>query len=86
MNDKADSIRRYDDALLRREPVIRVARILAAAILGVFLASALILAPTGFFQDRMALFAAPLYALLFVYWLLDANLRHIASINLYRNE
>jgi len=86
MKNKADNIRRYDDAMLKREPAIRIMRFLAGAILGLFLVSTLILAPTGYFQDRMSLLIAPLAALLVVCGALESSLRHIASIKLYRKE
>ena len=83
---KTDRIRQYDNALLKREPAIRICRILTIAILGLFLIWVLIMAPTGFFQDRMHILTFPLVVLLIACSSLDASLRHIASIKLYRKE
>ena len=86
MKNKTDSIRRYDDALLGREPAIRIMRILSVCVLGCFLVFALILAPSGYFLDRMPLLTLPLAALLVICGVLEASLRHIASIKLYRKD
>jgi len=86
MKDKTDSIRRYDDALLKRERPIRIAHVPALSCLGLFLLWALVMAPSGFFQDRMSLLTLPLFWLLVSRMALDASLRHIASIKLYREE
>jgi hypothetical protein len=86
MKDKTESIRRYDDALLKREPTVKVLRVLFVSGLGLFLAWAIIMDPSGFFQDRMAALTIPLVWLLVSCAALDASLRHIASIKLYRKE
>ena len=86
MKTKADKIRQYDDSLLRQESFLKIGRVALIVICGVFLASVITLAPSGFFENNMSRATVPLFFILLGVILVERSLRHIASIKLYRSE
>jgi hypothetical protein len=86
MKDNSKQIRRYDDSLLKYERATRVFYGLVISLFMLFLAWVLIMAPSGFFIDRMNIISSVFIIFIILYSALSSTLHHIASIKLYRKE
>ena len=66
--------------------MLKIGRVALIAVCGVFLASIVLLAPSGFFENDMGRATVPLFFILLGITLVERSLMHIASIKLYRSE